>query len=147
MTRSINNDNGKLPIAFSDSKFYTSGVLGLRWYQPPYFEADAEPNGIIWDWQDDANKPTFSILLADLFPFLKMNQLPLYKMSEQVSIHLTFTPRVSGTGGLKSERVCTTAGPNLSKDVVLVRTDCQMIADYIYYPQDMMNQNGQENFP
>ena len=143
--RSIKVDNGKDPIALSASNVNTSGVLGGRWYQPPYFEAEAEPNGIIWDWQDEANKPTFSILLADLFPFLKMNQLPLYMMSEQVSIHLTFTPRVSGTVGLKSERVCTTAGPNLSKDVVLVRTDCQMIADYIYYPQDMMEQYRQAN--
>ncbi len=143
--RSIKIDNGKDPIALSASNINSCGTLGGRWYEPPYFKADAEPNGIIWDWQDESNKPTFSILLADLFPFLKMNQLPLYMMTEQVSVHLTFTPRVSGTVGVLSERVCTTNGPNLSKDVVLERSDCQMIADYIYYPQDMMEQYRQAN--
>jgi len=143
--RSIKIDNGKDPISLSASSVQGAVADGGRWYQPVNASTVPQPNGIIWDWQDEKNKPTFSILLADLFPFLKMNQLPLYMMSEQVSIHLTFTPRVTGTVGLTSQRVCTTAGPDLSKDVVLVRSDCQMIADYIFYPQDMMEQYRQAN--
>jgi len=102
----------------------------------------AAPTRIIWDYQDEGNKPTFSILLADLFPFLKMNQLPLYMMTEQVSIHLTFTPQAAAAD---STRLVATAGDDLDNECTLVRSDCQMIADYIYYPQDMMEQYRQAN--
>jgi len=100
------------------------------------------PSRTVYDYQVEANKPTYSILLADLFPFLKTNQLPLFMMSEQVSVHLTFQPRLSGTS---SDRVCVTEGESLAKDVELVRSDCQLIADYIYYPQDLMEQYRQAN--
>ena len=38
------------------------------------------------------NAPVFSIALADLFPFLRFNQLPLFMIEQQVSIELHFKP-------------------------------------------------------
>ena len=131
--KSIQIDNGKDPISQS--------AAGEYW--KPIVKTDTPDNGrVIWDFQKESNKPTFSILLADLFPFLKMNQLPLYMMSEQVSIHLTFTPQENADA---SKRLSATNSDGLDNEATLVRSDCQMIADYIYYPQEMMEQYRQAN--
>ena len=130
--KSIQIDNGKT---------LTGQTLANPW-KPLTKTQVPDNNRTIYDFQDESNKPTYSILLADLFPFLKTNQLPLFMMSEQVSIHLTFTTRQSDA---TSERVSLTSGKSLTKDLVLVRSDCQMIADYIFYPQDMMEQYRQAN--
>ena len=132
--KSIQVDNGKDP---------TSVAIGTEIAFPIVRTATPTPNRVIWDYQNEMNSPTYSILLADLFPFLKMNQLPLYMMSEQVSIHLTFAPQASLPGD--EVRVTTTDGFGLNNPVTLSRSDCQLIADYIYYPQDMMEQYRQEN--
>jgi len=131
--KSIQIDNGTDTTLQEASEAYWKPILS---------GSDVAPSRVVFDYQKESNKPTYSILLADLFPFLKTNQLPLFMMSEQVSIHLTFTPRLSGTD---SDRVCVTNGETLAKDAVLVRDDCQMIADYIFYPQDMMEQYRQAN--
>ena len=132
-SKSIQVDNGKDPISqAATSQFWK-----------PITKATVPSNGrVIWDFQNEANKPTYSILLADLFPFLKMNQLPLYMMSEQVSIHLTFTPQANADA---SKRLSCTKVDGLDNECSLVRSDCQMIADYIYYPQEMMEQYRQAN--
>lgn len=131
--KSIHIDNSK--------SLNLSDPAGTYW-KPIVHTTDPDTSRVIWDFQKEANTPTYSILLADLFPFLKTNQLPLFMMSEQVSIHLTFTPRLSG---VKSDRLCCTEGSALVADATLVRNDCQMIADYIYYPQDLMEQYRQAN--
>ena len=131
--KSIQIDNGKT---------LTGASVALTPWKPITSGATPDNSRTIYDFQDEKNKPTYSVLLADLFPFLKTNQLPLFMMSEQVSIHLTFTPRQSDA---TSERVSLTSGKSLTKDVVLVRNDCQMIADYIYYPQELMEQYRQAN--
>lgn len=102
-------------------------------------------NGIVYDFQDEINKPTYSVLLADLFPFLKMNQLPLFMMDEQVSIHLTFQDKVADASASESVRIVKTKDAVMDKDITLTRNDCQMVADYIFYPQDMMEQYRQAN--
>ena len=76
------------------------------------------------------NSPLFQIALSDLFPMLKQTQLPLYMMEEQVSIELTFTSAVD-------ERACSASGA--ADPAGLVDTNnVQFVADYIYYPQEMM---------
>ena len=131
--KSIQVDNGTDPILQSAAAVFSKPITK---------DTDADPTRVIWDYQAESNKPTFSILLADLFPFLKMNQLPLYMMSEQVSIHLTFTPQAAAAD---SQRLSATLGDGLDSECTLVRSDCQMVADYIYYPQDMMEQYRQAN--
>mgnify|MGYP005824880959 CR=1 FL=1 len=91
------------------------------------------------------NKPELRISLADLFPFLRFNQLPLFMMDEEVSIELVWTPQTSsrrfvvqGTGGTTAERLNIT--PNSVK----------MVADYIFYDGETMssyaNANREMNF-
>ena len=83
----------------------------------------------------------FQITINDLFPFLKMNQLPLYMMKEEIDIELFFTAE---------KKRAVTIGTALAADVYackLVRSDCRLIADYIYYPQEIMTayQNANSN--
>ena len=113
-----------------------------EYWKPIVAAAVPDPTRVVFDYQKESNKPTYSIALADLFPFLKTNQLPLFMMSEQVSIHLTFTPQQTGTDSL---RVCNTGGAGITKDCSLTRGDCQLISDYIFYPQEMMEQYRQAN--
>jgi len=131
--KSIQVDNGTCPTLQS----------GITEYWKPINNASVpDPTRVVFDYQKESNKPTYSIMLADLFPFLKTNQLPLFMIQEQVSIHLTFTPRQSGTDSL---RVSSTGGAALTNDCNLSRTDCQLISDYIFYPQEMMEQYRQAN--
>ena len=135
---SIKVDNGK-------NATLHPAVIGDYWQTIANASAQVA-QGIVWDWQNEVNKPTYSILLADLFPFLKLNQLPLFMMTEQVSIHLTFAPRITDdTNASGSTRICKSNGATLATDITLTRPDCQMIADYIFYPQEMMEQYRQAN--
>jgi len=84
--------------------------------------------------------PVFQIALNDLFPFLKMNQLPLYLFKEDIDIELYFSK--------ENRRACV----NVNKDVTfkIDTNEVKMIADYIFYPQEMMvayaNANKQMSF-
>lgn len=85
----------------------------------------------IQDWASVGNAPVFQIALSDMFPMLKQTQLPLYMMEEQVSVELTFEPdsdnrlqRAQGVG---------------QQPISIVQTEVKLIADYIYYPQEMMD--------
>jgi len=92
---------------------------------------------VIPDWADVANVPVFQIALSDMFPMLKQTQLPLYMMQEQVSIELTFEP-------VNTQRVCLRSSTS-SETVSVVTDQVKMIADYIYYPQDLMDSYRQAN--
>ncbi len=81
--------------------------------------------------------PEYQIALADLFPFLYSNQLPLYMMKEPVTVELTFAPakkrRLSVTGGAYADP--------FSFDL----TATKLIADYQYFPQEIMEQYASAN--
>lgn len=73
-----------------------------------------------------AECPSFSIDLSDLFPFLKVNQLPLYMIDEPVNIELHFQPQdlyrlQAGTSDAGSVAV------NIN------RNELKFCADYIFY--------------
>jgi len=70
--------------------------------------------------------PTFQIDLSDLFPFLKVNQLPLFMMKEPINIELTFQPTVD-------KRVQIQSGETASTATEIVRDDLKFCADYIFY--------------
>ena len=80
--------------------------------------------------------PEYQISLADLFPFLYTNQLPLYMMKEPVTIELHF----SGT----LARVVRTSGVGATA-VTIDQTATQLIADYQYFPQEMMEEYAVQN--
>ncbi len=94
--------------------------------------------------------PTFQLSLSELCPFLKMNQLPLYMIKEQVSLELTFT-KAKGTDQEtgQSRRVVQISEPDGTLDAisapVIDTTKTRLIADYLYFPQEMMESYAQAN--
>lgn len=83
--------------------------------------------------------PTYQIALSDLFPFLKTAQLPLYMMKEPVSLELFWTGQTS------NNRFCVDSATTYNFEAEIVQTKTQMVADYIYYPQEMMEAYAQQN--
>tara|TARA_R110002110_G_scaffold358806_1_gene568127 strand:- start:72 stop:1550 length:1479 start_codon:yes stop_codon:yes gene_type:complete len=117
----------------NNTRSYTYGLSNGREYNSATgasFSA-VTPDLKIHEWADIKNSPVFQIALSELFPMLKQTQLPLYMMSEQVSVELHFDPvnvnRCQGTQGLGSATY------------TIDQTQTKLIADYIYYPQDMMD--------
>ena len=85
----------------------------------------------IQDWASVGNAPVFQIALSDMFPMLKQTQLPLYMMEEQVSVELQFEP-------VSDNRVQRAQGVS-DQPITIVQNEIKLIADYIYYPQEMMD--------
>lgn len=83
----------------------------------------------------DKTSPVFQIAINDLFPFLKMNQLPLYMFKEDIDLELHYTP-AHKRGTTKTDHTT-----NFKID----QSDVSMIADYIYYPQEMMDAYANAN--
>ena len=72
-----------------------------------------------------AECPSFQIDLSDLFPFLKVNQLPLYMIREPITIELTFQP----TTTLRLQ----TGSGDTGTSANIVRDELKFCADYIFY--------------
>lgn len=83
--------------------------------------------------------PEFQINLSDLFPFLKQNQLPLYMVDEQISIELRMSPMS------KNQRLCYSGGDTAFTNPAIDLTKCKMVADYVFYPTEIMAAYQQQN--
>jgi len=70
--------------------------------------------------------PTYQIDLSDLFPFLKVNQLPLYMINEPINIELHFQPK-------QKYRLQIDNGDTADTPVSVVRNELKFCADYIFY--------------
>ena len=81
------------------------------------------------------NKPTFAVAMADLFPFLQFNQLPLFAITQQVSVELHFTPQAS----LKRCIHVKTDEPSGTL-FNIDETQTKFVADYIYYSPEKMQE-------
>jgi hypothetical protein len=83
--------------------------------------------------------PEFALSLQDLFPFLGQNQLPLFMMTEPVTIELFFSDK-------DSERLCLPASAsNTTPSFEIDQTATQLIADYQFFPNEMMEQYSKQN--
>ena len=87
------------------------------------------PNWAIMDGTSAAKKaecPSYSIDLSDLFPFLKVNQLPLYMIREPITIELTFQPTTKFRAQI---------GANGTADIAMNidQNELKFCADYIFY--------------
>jgi hypothetical protein len=103
----------------------------------------------LYPHQQLRNAPVFQMALDELFPFLKTNQLPLFMMKEQVSLELQFTAQAPL--GDTSRRLCVQSGVAVAdNDCDINQNETKVIADYLYYPQEMMiayqNANKQMSF-
>lgn len=83
--------------------------------------------------------PEFALSLQELFPFLGQNQLPLFMMTEPVTIELFFSDKDSERLCLPSSASATT--PSFEID----QSATELIADYQYFPQEMMEQYASQN--
>ena len=95
-------------------------------------------------WADmNGNKPeecpSYSIDLSDLFPFLKVHQLPLYMINEPIAIELTFQPTTL-------HRLQIASSDTGSQECEIVREQLKFCADYIFYgATDEMDRFAQAN--
>tara|TARA_R110001592_G_scaffold361604_2_gene672707 strand:- start:3839 stop:5314 length:1476 start_codon:yes stop_codon:yes gene_type:complete len=94
------------------------------------------------------NEPELQVALADLFPFLRFNQLPLYMMKEQVSINLVFTPFSATAGGVAgSQHRISGQGDDAATDQIFaIKTgSVKLIADYLTFDGEIMAQYAAAN--
>lgn len=122
--------------ADNDTRAFTYGLSNGREYNSSY--GGATPDLRVRDWINLKNNPQFQVALADLFPMLKQTQLPLYMMQEQVSIELTFEPATLA-------RACVASGGTSAVTYAINTDEVKFIADYIYYPQEMMSAYAVQN--
>jgi hypothetical protein len=119
---------------------------GAFWRDPieTYDSIDALSMPTTSSMKSDGGLPTWQFSIADFFPFLKINQLPLYMMKEQINLEFVFSNKgVQGTS--YGDRAWIKSGQTADQAVTLVTTETRMIADYIFYPQEMMVQYANAN--
>ena len=104
---------------FADSYGLDTGVERVG-------EDRALPSWYVMDTAKPTQCPSFQIDLSDLFPFLKVNQLPLYMIREAITIELTFFP-TEGAGRIQMNASDT---PNY---VHIAQDQLKFCADYVYY--------------
>ncbi len=117
-----------------------ASYMGLK----TYLEYDVEDDGAEGNLEPQkeimaGNTPVFQISVADLFPFLRFNQLPLYMIDQQVSIELTFQP--ASTFERCIHEGSEPAGTTYNMDT----TQTKFIASYIYYDGEMMESYRSQN--
>lgn len=91
-----------------------------------------QDNTLIPDYLLAENAPVFQISLADLFPFLKMNQIPLYMMRDPLFIELTLV------GAKSKNRLSLQSGATGGKTYNVDLNNTHLIIDHIYYPPAQM---------
>jgi hypothetical protein len=92
--------------------------------------------------------PVYSVYLSDLFPFLRVNQLPMFMLNEEVHIDITFTPVTSAlSGGALSRRMCVGSADNANDAVEyqINENEVKLIYDSITYDGAIMEQYRQQN--
>jgi len=82
------------------------------------------PDWYVMNTAKTSECPSFQIDLSDLFPFLKVNQLPLYMIKEPITIELTFQT-LSG--------MCQRNGDDTGVACGLDLDSLKFCADYIFY--------------
>ena len=127
---------------FSDYNASSYGLdNGICYIESGRAPADEPRSGLLpYVWQELKEAPEFQISLADLFPFLRYNSLPLYMFDEQISVELHFNrntgDRMVGPSG--------TVATNINTNSV------KLVADYIYYDgatmEDFANANRNMSF-
>jgi len=107
----------------------------------PTFDGVDTNEYTLYDFQIIGNKAIFQINLSEMCPILKMNQMPLYLIDSNnpLVLDLTFT-NVNGTG-----RACITEGESSTETYNIKQDDLKIIADYMFYPQEFMDEYRVQN--
>lgn len=83
---------------------------------------------------DINHQPVFSVTLAELFPFMKGLNLPLFAMKQEVVIDLVWEPQVGGRISVNSNAA------HIGSAVEIDTTEVKLVADYIFYDGEIMSQ-------
>ena len=106
--------------------------------------ADGGPTSALFAQPHVVNNSTygveFAISIQDLFPFLYSNQLPLFMMKEPVTIELFFSAAAQ-------KRLCMSDANSGDTGLAfeIDTTATELIADYQYFPQEMMEEYARQN--
>ena len=89
--------------------------------------------------------PIYSVALHQLFPYLKEgNQLPLYMMpNERIQVVLFWDDNNGANDQLN--RLAIANGGTVNQAVEIDRTECKVIADYVFFDGESMAQFAQQN--
>jgi hypothetical protein len=90
-----------------------------------------------------AESPVYSVDLSDLFPFLKVNSLPLYMINQPINIELTWEQPNTHRGCVNGAL----GGANLGTLFAIDRSELKFCADYIFYSpeSDAMERYASQN--
>jgi len=86
---------------------------------------------------DINNQPVFSVTLAELFPFMKGLNLPLFAMKEEISIDIVWEGQVGGRVSVNSNN------SQIGSSIDIDTTEVKLVADYIFYDGEIMSQQLQ----
>ena len=85
--------------------------------------------------------PAWQIKISELFPFLKTNQLPIYMFKEPINFEFVFS--AAGSTTVSTDRAY---GETIAEGGISIHApSTRMIADHIYYPQEMMESFANAN--
>ena len=125
----VNDGNLAQGYGLSNGREYGLGTIAAAdreaqlLLQHPFSKMDGTNAGTI------AESPVYQIDLAELFPFLKTTQLPLYMIDQGLTIEL-FWSKTS------LDRVCRGNGQADGGQFLIDKTQLKFCADYITYLQD-----------
>ena len=85
--------------------------------------------------------PVFSIKLSELFPMMRSVQLPLFLMSEPVSVELTFRKQPNGVASLGQIAVFEN-GYTGDTSICVGTQNVKFLADYLTYTDDRMEETA-----
>lgn len=123
---------------YADGSRFDATGYGLQTGTERAGENVTVPGWLRNDGSAPAEAPNLAIDLSDLFPFLKVNQLPLYMIDEPINIELTFYET-------EGQRIQCESGDSAGS-VEIVRDDLKFCADYIFYgATDEMERFAQKN--
>lgn len=86
------------------------------------------------------NAPELRISLADLFPFLRFNQLPLYMIDEDVSVEIVWTPQDS-----TRRFCCQDTGSDPTERLNITQNSVKLVGDFIFYDGQTMSDYASAN--
>ena len=125
-------------FVYSDGTARTAAAYGLDNGLEYIGDELNTPSWAVMDANALTECPSYSIDLSDLFPFLKVHQLPLYLMKEAITIELTFVPPKRA----RAQLISGTA----DSEVHIVRDELKFCADYIFYGSgDEMSRYAEAN--
>ena len=87
-------------------------------------------NHSTYDFMKLNNEPVFSLRLDDLVPCLRGQELPLFKINEDVQLEITFSD--------PKKRVSIASGGDLTKAFSINTAETRLIADYTFLDVDEM---------